>query len=56
MLNDLLALKVPNGLSRRLAALTEPLAVGVHAVGQEPASRSGDAGDRPRAAARSGWP
>jgi threonine dehydrogenase-like Zn-dependent dehydrogenase len=32
VLNDLLGLKVPNGLSPRLAALTEPFAVGVHAV------------------------
>lgn len=32
VLSDLLALKVPNGLDARLAALTEPMAVGVHAV------------------------
>jgi len=32
VLNDILGLKVPNGLSHRLAAMTEPLAVGVHAV------------------------
>ena len=32
VLNDDLALKVPNGLTPRLAALTEPLAVGIHAV------------------------
>jgi threonine dehydrogenase-like Zn-dependent dehydrogenase len=32
VLNDIVALKVPGGLSPRLAALTEPLAVGVHAV------------------------
>jgi threonine dehydrogenase-like Zn-dependent dehydrogenase len=32
VLNDLLALKVPNGLSARRAALTEPMAVGLHAV------------------------
>ena len=32
VLNDLLALKVPNGLSPRRAALTEPMAVGLHAV------------------------
>jgi threonine dehydrogenase-like Zn-dependent dehydrogenase len=32
VLNDDLALTVPNGLSARLAALTEPMAVGVHAV------------------------
>ena len=32
VVNELLALKVPNGLSPSMAALTEPLAVGVHAV------------------------
>jgi len=32
VLNELLALPVPNGLSSDLAALTEPFAVGVHAV------------------------
>jgi threonine dehydrogenase-like Zn-dependent dehydrogenase len=32
VLNDLLCLSVPNGLSARLAALTEPMAVGLHAV------------------------
>ena len=32
VLNEALTLPVPNGLSHRLAALTEPLAVGVHAV------------------------
>jgi threonine dehydrogenase-like Zn-dependent dehydrogenase len=32
VLNDLLILPVPNGLTARHAALTEPLAVGVHAV------------------------
>jgi threonine dehydrogenase-like Zn-dependent dehydrogenase len=32
VLNDLLALKVPNGLDARRAALTEPMAVGLHAV------------------------
>jgi threonine dehydrogenase-like Zn-dependent dehydrogenase len=32
VLNEMLAIKVPNGISHRLAALTEPLAVGVHAV------------------------
>ena len=32
VVSDLLALKVPNGLEPRLAALTEPFAVGVHAV------------------------
>jgi threonine dehydrogenase-like Zn-dependent dehydrogenase len=32
VLNDLLALKVPNGLSAEHASLTEPMAVGRHAV------------------------
>jgi threonine dehydrogenase-like Zn-dependent dehydrogenase len=32
VLNDLLALSVPNGLEARRAALTEPMAVGLHAV------------------------
>jgi threonine dehydrogenase-like Zn-dependent dehydrogenase len=32
VLNELLAMKVPDGLPHRIAALTEPLAVGVHAV------------------------
>jgi threonine dehydrogenase-like Zn-dependent dehydrogenase len=32
VLNEMLATKVPAGLPHRLAALTEPLAVGVHAV------------------------
>lgn len=32
VLNELLAIKVPEGLPHRLAAMTEPLAVGVHAV------------------------
>lgn len=32
VLNDMMALAVPNGLDARLAALTEPMAVGVHAV------------------------
>ena len=32
VINELLGIKVPNGLSADLAALTEPLAVGVHAV------------------------
>jgi threonine dehydrogenase-like Zn-dependent dehydrogenase len=32
VLNDALALKVRNGLSSELAALTEPFAVGIHAV------------------------
>ena len=32
MLSDLLTLKVPNGLDPRHAALTEPMAVGLHAV------------------------
>ena len=42
VLNDLLALKVPNGLEPRLAALTEPFAVGVHAVAKS-GIRSDDA-------------
>jgi threonine dehydrogenase-like Zn-dependent dehydrogenase len=32
LLSDLVAMKVPNGLDHRDAALTEPLAVGIHAV------------------------
>jgi threonine dehydrogenase-like Zn-dependent dehydrogenase len=32
VLSDMLALKVPNGLGARQAALTEPMAVGLHAV------------------------
>lgn len=32
VMNELLAIKVPNGLPAHMAALTEPLAVGVHAV------------------------
>lgn len=32
VLNEMLAIKVPNGLDPDLAALTEPFAVGVHAV------------------------
>jgi len=32
VLNEMMGIKVPNGLSVDLAALTEPLAVGVHAV------------------------
>jgi threonine dehydrogenase-like Zn-dependent dehydrogenase len=32
VLNELLALKVPAGLPHEMAAMTEPLAVGVHAV------------------------
>ena len=32
VVNELMSIKVPNGLSPELAALTEPLAVGVHAV------------------------
>jgi len=30
--NEMMSIKVPNGLSHELAAMTEPLAVGVHAV------------------------
>ena len=32
VLSDVLALKVPDGVTPRVAALTEPLAVGIHAV------------------------
>ena len=32
VVNDAIAMKVPNGLDPRLASLTEPLAVGIHAV------------------------
>ncbi len=32
VLNELVGVKVPNGLSAEIAAMTEPLAVGVHAV------------------------
>lgn len=32
VLNELLAIEVPNDLPHRIAALTEPLAVGIHAV------------------------
>jgi len=32
VLNELLGLKVPSGVSAKMAAMTEPLAVGVHAV------------------------
>jgi threonine dehydrogenase-like Zn-dependent dehydrogenase len=42
VLNELLALKVPAGLPHEMAALTEPLAVGVHAVAKS-AIAPGDA-------------
>lgn len=42
VLTDFLALKVPNGLSPRHAALTEPMAVGHHAV-ERSSVREGDA-------------
>ncbi len=42
VLNELLAMKVPEGLPHRMAALTEPLAVGVHAVAKSGIA-SGDA-------------
>ena len=32
VINEIMSIKVPNGLSAELAAMTEPLAVGVHAV------------------------
>ena len=64
MLADLLTLKVPNGLDPRIAALTEPMAVGLHAVERsrvEPGMvrrgagmRSGRAGGHRRAAPRRG--
>jgi threonine dehydrogenase-like Zn-dependent dehydrogenase len=51
VLNDMLGLKVPNGLPHRLAALTEPLAVGVHAVAK---SRI-QAGTRPWCSGAARW-
>ena len=42
VLSDFMALKVPNGLSPRHAALTEPMAVGHHAV-EKSIVRQGDA-------------
>jgi threonine dehydrogenase-like Zn-dependent dehydrogenase len=42
VLNDLMAIKVPSGLPPDVAALTEPFAVGVHAVAKS-AIRAGDA-------------
>ena len=42
VVNELMAIKVPTALSPRLAALTEPLAVGVHAVAKS-GVQSGDA-------------
>jgi threonine dehydrogenase-like Zn-dependent dehydrogenase len=42
VVNELVAIKVPTGLSPRLAALTEPLAVGAHAVAKS-GIQSGDA-------------
>jgi threonine dehydrogenase-like Zn-dependent dehydrogenase len=42
VVSDLLAIKVPDGLPARLAGLTEPLAVGVHAVARSRIGR-GDA-------------
>lgn len=40
VVNELLALKVPNGLSPSMAALTEPLAVGIHAVAKSRIDRT----------------
>ena len=40
--NEMMSIKVPNGLSPELAAMTEPLAVGVHAV-EKSRIASGDA-------------
>ena len=49
-LTEALLLEVPNGLSTEHAALTEPMAVGVHAVEQgAPRARRRAAGDRLRA-------
>src|SRR6202012_4306505 len=49
LLSEALLLEVPNGLSAEHAALTEPLAVGVHAVEKgKCARRRGAAGDRLR--------
>lgn len=42
VLSDLVAIAVPNGLAPRFAALTEPMAVGVHAVARAGLAR-GDA-------------
>ena len=53
VLNELLAIKVPGGLPADIAALTEPLAVGVHAVAKSRIA-SGEARSC-SAAARSGW-
>ena len=55
LLSEALLLEVPNGLAPEHAALTEPLAVGVHAVAK--ANISGErsaAGDRLRAGRA--WP
>ncbi|MEJ7583874.1 MAG: zinc-binding dehydrogenase [Acidimicrobiales bacterium] len=43
VLTDPLVLKVPNGLHPRLAALTEPMAVGVHAVNRSGIAPGGPA-------------
>ena len=40
--NEMMSIKVPNGLSHELAAMTEPLAVGVHAVAKS-GIKQGDA-------------
>ena len=48
VLSDMLTMKVPNGLDPRRAALTEPMAVGLHAVEM---SRLGAEGAGPRHAA-----
>ncbi len=49
VLNEMLAIKVPDGLPHRMAALTEPLAVGVHAVAKiEDRRRRGGPRDRAR--------
>ena len=43
VVNDVLAMKVPNGLDPHLAALTEPFAVGVHAVAKSRIDANGAA-------------
>lgn len=42
VVNEMLAMKIPDGLPHRMAALTEPLAVGIHAVAKS-RIESGDA-------------
>ena len=54
VLQELLLLPVPDALDTDLAALTEPLAVGEHAVGLAGLARGSPASWS--AADRSGWP